>query len=1126
MGSDLALNILLKATDSGASGVVRGFASTLADIASGNVIGAIADVGKVVAGIGVAATKMAGGYQAAMKMVQAETDSSDKQMGQYDAGLKKLSMDAGVAPKELAQGLLPVISTGGQVAAHAMDVLKLSTEDAVIGMTSGKITAQALTTVLSAFSVKAQDFTRVNGEMVRTVVLGRMTMQDYSSAVAKSSSVAVQYKDSMEDMNAVFATLTSSGVKNATIASTDYNNLLKVLVGNVGSVADKAHSLNSSFDENAFKAMNVRDKVKYLNDMIIQHGHNISDVIGKQQNAAAAFTLLATHMGMYSDDLKQLSDQQKNAEATGKAWDTTQQGFNQTMSRLKATLDVIMINIGNRFLPLLTNLGNAIAPVLANFADWMMSGDGLSKSLGGVGDVLSGVWKNITSVFGQIDFGTILSNLKIEFQDLKPTIDEVSNIIGGVFADHMKTGTAMVKDLSQWFNTSLKPALKEAMPGFQSLANVMITDVVPGLVKLWAIGQSVVDKVMPPLVKIFEAAAPVVIKLAGAIDGGIAAALKFLMPYILQAAQALGDFAGDIATRIAPIVINFFKSVGIALDLFMKVWKVSWPILAPVLKGVWDIIVGIVKVAWALVSGIIKIGLDLLSGNWGQAWKDMKTMFSGIWDGIKQIAKGAWDILKGYFEDGIRALISTFRPMIQALTNIPGPIGEMAKKVLKSFDDMQKGIDDSTNKAKEQAAIHMMQMKEQSLKHIQEMHVKAASELEVQRQELIQKMKDTKDPVVKHALQMKLDTVTHMEEMHKKSAEQAGKMKDEVTAKAKGMQDDMVGHSIIPDMCNSIVSYFSNLPGQVSTAISSLAGNLGSFFSGLATSAVTWGTNIIQGLINGINNMAGNVSTAIGNITKTIGSFLPHSPAEQGELRHLNEYGPNLVNAFAQGIVNTIPTIANAADLMTQAVHKKVTKKKVTVKKKPTVKSTNTGVDHIAGTGTDYVNQFTKDIALHTGKSQQDAEKMMSNLLTTVQKYQKLLLDAEKSGNKKRIAQTKTDLTLLNQQLKLYENAIKQAGDKYDLNNLKNPITFKATTGILNAPGNSTTSTGSTSSGGGSNPTYAIYNYNTNLHIDKIEVPIGTTQQQVRTIVDMVEKELGKRQRMQGVIAQSSGVAA
>ena len=70
-------------------------------------------------------------------------------------------------------------------------MLDLATKDAVIGMTDAQTTANALTTVLRGFNIPMKQAAAANGEMLRTVTLGKMTMPQYASAIAKVASLSV-----------------------------------------------------------------------------------------------------------------------------------------------------------------------------------------------------------------------------------------------------------------------------------------------------------------------------------------------------------------------------------------------------------------------------------------------------------------------------------------------------------------------------------------------------------------------------------------------------------------------------------------------------------------------------------------------------------------------------------------------------------------------------------------------------------------------------------------------------------------------------------------------------------------------------------------------------------------------
>jgi phage-related protein len=229
------------------------------------------------------------------------------------------------------------------------------------------------------------------------------------------------------------------------------------------------------------------------------------------------------------------------------------------------------------------------------------------------------------------------------------------------------------------------PAIAQAMPGFLSLAKTILTVVVPALVQIWAAGQQFYRQVAQALIPVIEHMLPPLVKLAGEIAGGLSVALKFLVPYIVAAAKELLNFAGQIVTRVAPIVQQWFDNLMKGVNLLLAFWRATWPIFAPILKGLWDQLVGIVKIAWALLKGIILIGLDILSGNWKQAWTDFKDMLAGIWDGIKQVVHGQIESLEGIFTGLAGSAVQWGRNIISGLaaglsasigaTNITGMVG-------------------------------------------------------------------------------------------------------------------------------------------------------------------------------------------------------------------------------------------------------------------------------------------------------------------------------------------------------------------------------------------------------------------------------------------------------------------
>lgn len=268
-----------------------------------------------------------------------------------------------------------------------------------------------------------------------------------------------------------------------------------------------------------------------------------------------------------------------------------------------------------------------------------------------------------------------------------PAIKNIVSMLQGQFGQSLQFAGGEIKELAHWFQTSLWPAIQQAMPGFLRLAQVLLTTVVPAAIQLRGMIQDLVEHAFRALLPILEKVIPPMIVMAGIIANDVAAAIKFLMPYILDAAKAIEVFVSGLIDRLAPIALNVFNTIAAAVKSFSASWAIVWPGIAEVLKGVWDMIVGVIKVAWALISGIINIGLDILSGNWSGVWKDIKNTVAGVWDGIKTYIQGALEGIKGVidtvwstvsgkvsqpFKDAWNAIKPIFDNISGAINNIKG----------------------------------------------------------------------------------------------------------------------------------------------------------------------------------------------------------------------------------------------------------------------------------------------------------------------------------------------------------------------------------------------------------------------------------------------------------------------
>ena len=92
-------------------------------------------------------------------------------------------------------------------------------------------------------------------------------------------------------------------------------------------------------------------------------------------------------------------------------------------------------------------------------------------------------------------------------------------------------------------------------------------------------------------------------------------------------------------------------------------------------------------------------------------------------------------------------------------------------------------------------------------------------------------------------------------------------------------------------------------------------------FDGVINSAGTWGSDIIQGIIDGISSMFSNLKTTLSNTAETIKGYLGFSVPETGPLHEWAYHNPgeDMLKLYSEGIedgmtdfTNTLYNTANA----------------------------------------------------------------------------------------------------------------------------------------------------------------------------------------------------------------------
>jgi TP901 family phage tail tape measure protein len=425
LATNLALQIIIGATDQ-ASPVVGKLAKNMTGAldstnpVAGAVVASMTAITGAAIGMGAASVKAAADFQQTMLQSQALANVSAADARVASAEIMKMAVATGQSPQKLAEGFYYVASAGYS-ARDSLTLLGLAARSAAVGNTQTEVTANALTAILSTYGMKASEAARVTDQMVASVSMGKTEFKDYAQVIGVVAVNAKQSGVSFGEATSAFSALT-----NVMASSKQAKDALDALLQTSSrfDVLDKrAKSLGLTFDENAYKSMNFEQRLKYLQQITGGNTQEITKLLGRQNAMAAMTVLSANNFDMYNKSLKSVVGSHGALDA---AFAKTSQGFNATMGRAKASLDVLMITVGTALLPVLTQLMDQVAPLITQFTQWLVSSGALKN---GIAFVAAALQNLITTAVAVVTF---FQHNQEAFQALTLAAIALAGAIGGI----------------------------------------------------------------------------------------------------------------------------------------------------------------------------------------------------------------------------------------------------------------------------------------------------------------------------------------------------------------------------------------------------------------------------------------------------------------------------------------------------------------------------------------------------------------------------------------------------------------------------------------------------------------------------------------------------------------------
>lgn len=408
--ADVQMRLLLSAVGgAGVTSMVGQVASSL----KGGLGGALLAVGAAAAGtaiaIGVHAVNAAATFQSGMTSLVTGAGEAQSAIGMVSDGVLKMAVDTGTSTAQLTSGMY-LIESAGYHGASGLRVLQTAAEGAKVGNADLGTVADALTTTLTDYHLKASDAASVMNALTATVSSGKMHLQDLAGSMGSILPLASSLHVSFPQVAGALATMTNSGM-DAQRASMDLANAIRALSAPSGT-ADKAMAsvgLTARQLKNTLSTQGLSGAIQLVSEHIgkkfpansVQAVEAFKSIMGGATGYNVALMLGGKNMQTFTGNVKNVSSALSNGKGNVTGWNLVTRDFAFKMDQAREAGEAFMIKLGTALIPIVTqamtgiqNLSAWVGTAIGNFVAWLQK----SGILQGALDLVRGAVQNLWNI--------------------------------------------------------------------------------------------------------------------------------------------------------------------------------------------------------------------------------------------------------------------------------------------------------------------------------------------------------------------------------------------------------------------------------------------------------------------------------------------------------------------------------------------------------------------------------------------------------------------------------------------------------------------------------------------------------------------------------------------------------
>ena len=258
-----------------------------------------------------------------------------------------ITQEIPIKAPEAAKALYSIVSAGHD-GADGMKILEVSAKAAVGGLTETETAADAITTILNAYKMSAEEAGTVSDQLFTTVRLGKTTFGELGASIAQVAPIAAAYGISIDQVLGAVASLTKQGTPTAQAMT----QIRAAIQGTAGELGDAA-----------FQGRTFQEALQLINEKAGGSASKMKEMLGTDEGLAATLALTGKNAKSAASDLGEL---QNSLGATEAAFEKMKDAADNQLTLLANNVQAYLRPLGEKILKEVSDIAKAFNEAFEN----------------------------------------------------------------------------------------------------------------------------------------------------------------------------------------------------------------------------------------------------------------------------------------------------------------------------------------------------------------------------------------------------------------------------------------------------------------------------------------------------------------------------------------------------------------------------------------------------------------------------------------------------------------------------------------------------------------------------------------------------------------------------------------